>query len=209
MKVGQDADGEDDAAITLTHAASGGGYNGVTGGMVTVTTTDNDPKGVTVTPRALTVTEGSAASAYTVVLNTEPTGTVTITLEGTVTITLEGTVTTVPITLDGLGDARNQALEVSPASLTFTQRNWNIPRHVTVRAVEDDDGTATPVTLMHRVNGGGYAGVTALRRDGDHQGQRFGGPHGDAGPGWKWHRVRVAPILWHSIPSRRKTSRWR
>ena len=82
VKVGQDADGEDDAAVTLTHTASGGGYNGVSGGMVTVATTDNDTKGVTVTPRALTVTEGSAAAIYTVVLNTEPTGTVTITLGG-------------------------------------------------------------------------------------------------------------------------------
>ena len=143
VKVGQDADGEDDAAVTLRHEASGGGYNDVTGGMVTVTTTDNDPKGVTVTPRALTVTEGSAASAYAVVLKTEPTGTVTI-------------------TLDGLEDAREQSLEVSPTSLTFTQRNWNIPQDVTVRAAEDDDGTAAPVTLMHTVNGGGYAGVMAL-----------------------------------------------
>ena len=82
VKAGQDADGEHDAAVTLTHAASGGGYDGVTGGMVTVTTTDDDPKGVTVTPRALTVMEGSAASSYTVVLTTEPTGTVTVTLGG-------------------------------------------------------------------------------------------------------------------------------
>ena len=37
VKAGQDADSEPDAAVTLTHAASGGGYNGVTGGMVTVT----------------------------------------------------------------------------------------------------------------------------------------------------------------------------
>ena len=146
VKVGQDADGEADAAVTLTHAASGGGYNGVTGGMVTVTTTDDDSKGVTVTPRALTVTEGAGASAYTVVLNTEPTGTVTITLD--------------------VGNANDQSLEVSPTSLTFTQRNWNIPQSVTVRAAEDDDGTsaigANAVTLMHTVNGGGYAGVTAL-----------------------------------------------
>ena len=142
VKVAQDADGEDDAAVTLTHAASGGGYNGVTGGMVTVTTTDNDPKGVTITPRALTVTEGMPASAYSIVLHTEPTGTVTI-------------------TLGGLTDAREQSLMVSPSSLTFTQRNWNVPRDVTVRAAEDDDGSGGSVTLTHTVNGGGYASVTA------------------------------------------------
>ena len=143
VKVGQDADGEDDAAVTLTHTASGGGYNGVSGGMVTVTTTDNDTKGVTVTPRALTVSEGSAAATYSVVLNTEPTGTVTV-------------------TLGGLGDARDQSLEVSPTSLTFNQRDWNIPQNVTVRAVEDDDGAAMSVMLTHTVNGGGYAGEPAL-----------------------------------------------
>ena len=142
VKAGQDADGEDDAAVTLTHAASGGGYDGMTGGMVTVTTTDNDTKGVIVTPRALTVTEGSAARAYTVVLKTEPTGTATITVD--------------------VGTANAQSLVVSPTSLTFTQRNWNIPQNVTVRAAEDDDGAAAPVTLMHKVNGGGYADVSAL-----------------------------------------------
>ena len=146
VKAGQDADSEPDAAVTLTHAASGGGYNGVTGGMVTVTITEDEIPGVTVTPRALTVTEGSAAGTYTVVLNTEPTGTVTI-------------------TLGGLDDAKGQSLMVTPTTLTFTQRNWNIAQMVSVSAAEDSDGTGTentPVMLTHSVNGGGYSGVTAL-----------------------------------------------
>ena len=37
VKASQDADGEPDPAVTLTHAASGGGYDRVTGGTVTVT----------------------------------------------------------------------------------------------------------------------------------------------------------------------------
>ena len=119
-------------------AASGGGYSGVTSGMVTVTVTedDTDRKGVRISPRALTVAEG-AASSYTVVLNTEPTGTVTI-------------------TLGGLADATAQSLEVNPTSLAFTQRNWKIPQVVTVRAAEDDDATGGDVMLTHAVNGGGY-----------------------------------------------------
>ena len=143
VKVGQDADGVDDAAVTLTHVASGGGYNGVTGGIVTVPSTDDDEPGVTVTPRALTVTEGGPASAYTVVLNTEPRGMVTI-------------------TLGGLDDADAQSLVVSRKPLTFDERTWNIPQEVSVRAAEDDDGTAVPVTLTHTVSGGGYGGLTAL-----------------------------------------------
>ena len=145
VKVGQDADGEDDAAVTLTHAANGGGYSGVTGGTVTVTTTDNDPKGVIVTPRALTVMEGAAAGTYTVVLNTEPTGTVTV-------------------TVGGLEMAKAQSLVVSPTTLTFTQRNWSFPQSVSVSASEDTDGAGTgnsPVGLTHTVNGGGYDDVEA------------------------------------------------
>ena len=141
VKVGQDADGDDDDPVRLTHAASGGGYNLQGVGELTVTSEDDDDKLVIVTPRSLTVTEGSAANSYSVVLNTEPMGTVTIAVD--------------------VGTAMDESLLVSPTSLTFTQRNWNIPQFVTVRAAEDDDGTANPVTLMHRVTGGGYSTVMA------------------------------------------------
>ena len=138
VKAGEDNDAEPDPVVTLTHAASGGGYNnGVISDEVTVTITENDTKGVRVTPRALTVTEGGASSSYTVALTTEPTGTVTI-------------------TLGGLVEARAQSLMVNPTSLTFTARNWNIPQVVTVSASEDDDGTGGDVPLTHSVRGGGY-----------------------------------------------------
>ena len=39
---------------------------------------DNDERGVTVLPASLTVTEGGAAENYTVVLGSEPTGAVTV-----------------------------------------------------------------------------------------------------------------------------------
>ena len=137
VKAGEDNDAEPDPVVTLSHAASGGGYNGVVAGEVTVTITENDTKGVRVTPRALTVTEGGGSSSYTVALTTEPTGTVTI-------------------TLGGLAEAKAQSLMVSPTSLTFTPRNWNIPKPVTVSASEDDDGSGGGVTLTHTVRGGGY-----------------------------------------------------
>ena len=37
VAAGQDPDAEADSVVTLTHAASGGGFDGVTGGTVTVT----------------------------------------------------------------------------------------------------------------------------------------------------------------------------
>ena len=129
VKAGQDDDAEPDPAVTLTHAASGGGYSGVTSGMVTVTVTedDTDRKGVRISPRALTVTEGAAAGSYAVVLTTEPTGTVTI-------------------TLGNLAAAKKaQSLEVNPTSLAFNRGNWKIPQVVSVRAAEDDDATGTTV----------------------------------------------------------------
>ena len=157
VKAGQDDDAEDDPAVTLTHAASGGGYSGVTSGTVTVTVTEDDTKGVRVTPTALTVTEGGAATSYTVVLTTEPSGTVTITLGSA-----------------GLASAADQSLVVNPKSLTFTRGNWNIRQVVSVRAAEDDDalgtdatGTNVPVMLTHEVNGGGYEAVTASPVIGD------------------------------------------
>ena len=143
VKAGQDDDAETDPVVTLTHVASGGGYSGVTSDAVTVTITEDDTKGVRVTPRALSVTEGAGAARYTVVLTTEPTGTVTI-------------------TLGGLTNAKTQSLAVNPTSLTFTRGNWNIPQTVTVRAAEDDNATPGSVTLTHEVTGGGYDDVEPL-----------------------------------------------
>ena len=143
VKAGHDDDADPDPAVTLTHAASGGGYS-TTSGEVTVTIREAETRGVIVTPRALEVTEGAAAKSYTVVLTTEPTGTVTL-------------------TLGGLTDARTQSLVVSPTSLRFTRGNWNVPQPVTVRAAEDDDASPDMVvTLTHTPSGGGYAAVTVL-----------------------------------------------
>ena len=122
VKAGQDADAETDPAVTLTHAASGGDYAGVTGGAVTVTITENDTKGVTVTPTNLGLREGAPPRTYTVVLRTQPTG-------------------TVRVAVGGLTSAIAQSLRVSPTVLTFNSGNWNIPKVVTVTALEDDDGT--------------------------------------------------------------------
>jgi len=155
VKAGRDDDADSDPPVTLRHAASGGGYS-TTAGEVTVTITESETRSVIVTPRALTVTEGAAAKSYTVVLTTEPSGTVTITLGSA-----------------GLAAAKSHSLVVRPTLLTFTRGNWNVPQAVTVMAAEDDDAisaedatTATPetaddvVVLTHGARGGGYDAVT-------------------------------------------------
>ncbi len=126
-----------DAPVTATPAAPttpGGGSGGGGGGGTTSEPPDGG--GVTVTPAALTVAEGRSA-AYTVVLDTEPSGEVTVTVGGA-----SGEVT------------------VDPTSLTFTTTNWDTAQTVTVRAGTDEDTTDDTATLTHSVSGGGYGSVT-------------------------------------------------
>ncbi len=123
-----------DAPVTATPVApaappSGGGGGGGGGGTTPAAS-------VTVTPTALTVAEGSSA-AYTVVLDAEPSGDVTVTVGGA-----SGDVT------------------VEPASLTFTTTNWDTAQTVTVRAARDEDTTDDTATLTHGASGGGYGSVT-------------------------------------------------
>ena len=134
----EDNDKVSDAAVTLTHTVSGADYASVAAANVTVTITENDTRGVTVSETALTVTEGGMAT-YTVVLGSEPTGNVTVTVGGV------------------SGD-----VSVSPSSLTFTSSNWDDAQTVTVTAGQDTDTTAdAAVTLTHTVSGADYASETA------------------------------------------------
>ena len=92
----------------------------------------NTPPAVELSPTSLTVEEGESGS-YTVVLDTQPSGTVTITASSSDT-----TVAT-----------------VTPPSLTFTTSNWNTAQTVTVTGVEDDDATNETVAISHGVSGYG------------------------------------------------------
>ena len=124
---------ETDETLSVTGSATG-----LTVDSATMTITDDDTAGVTVTPTGLTVTEGSSDS-YTVRLNSQPTGNVTVTVGGE------------------SGD-----VSVDDTTLTFTTTTWSNPQSVTVRAGEDNDAETDPqVTLTHTVSGGGYSGVTA------------------------------------------------
>ncbi|MBA3538625.1 MAG: calcium-binding protein, partial [Deltaproteobacteria bacterium] len=117
--------GVDDAAVdgnqpytivTAAAVSTDAGYSGVNAVDVAVTNTDNDTAGITVAPIAgLTTTEAGGQATFTVVLNSQPSSTVTIGL--TSSDTAEGT--------------------VSPASLVFTNANWNAPQTVTVTGVND------------------------------------------------------------------------
>ena len=90
---------------------------------MTVTVTDNDTRGVRVTPTSLTVNEGgTTGNTYTVVLDTQPTATVTVTI---------------------VDPTDNTDVTANPASLTFSTSNWATAQTVTVSAAEDDEPRRT------------------------------------------------------------------
>ena len=76
VTAGRDGDAADDMA-TLTHDPSGADYDSVSNADIAVTVTDYDIPGVTVSPTWLPVNEGST-NTYTVVLDTLPSGDVTV-----------------------------------------------------------------------------------------------------------------------------------
>ncbi len=138
--------GEDDDAandtVTLTHMASGGDYGSVTQDL-TVTVTDDDTVGLTLSPTAVTVTEGGT-NTYTVKLATEPSANVTVTVTAGADVTVNKT---------GGTPGNSQAL-------TFTTGNWNTAQTVTVIAGQDTDTAVDTVTLTHTASGGDYGSVT-------------------------------------------------
>src|SRR5678815_4381697 len=118
-------------------------YNGVDAADVTVTNTDDDAVGITVSPISGPTTEAGGTATFTVVLNSQPTADVTIALSSS--DTTEGT--------------------VLPATLTFTTVNWNVAQTMTVTGVDDalDDGnvTYTIVTAPATSTDVTYNGVNA------------------------------------------------
>ena len=134
---------DDDAVpdtAQLRHSATGADYGGVQALPLAVEVRDTSIRGVTVSETALEFREGDRTT-YTVVLDTQPTGTVTVT----------PTVT---------GD---DSIKLSPSSLTFTRSNWRTAKTVTVRADQDLDQTADSASIAHTVSGADYGdeGVTA------------------------------------------------
>ncbi len=137
-------DDADDGTATLSHAVSGADYgsNEVTADSVAVTVTDDDTRGVTVTPTSLTIDEGASGS-YTVVLNTQPTGDVTV------SATVEPAAMLPMLTI---------------TTLTFTASNWDTAQTVTLSGGQDTDAVDETATVSHAVSGADY-GANAVTAD--------------------------------------------
>ena len=95
---------------------------------VTVTIVDDDTAGVTVSKSAVTVTEeNTTGDTYTVVLDSQPTANVTITIGG-----------------QGAAD-----ITATPSPFTFTTTNWATAQTVTVTAGNDTDTVTDTHSLTH------------------------------------------------------------
>ena len=138
VTVAEDADGANGTA-TLTHAASGGGYDGLQA-RLTVTELDNDARGFTLQPTELSLTEDTTGS-YQISMATQP---------------LADTVVSISAREPSVAGVGSQD------RITFTSANWSVAQTVTVTGLHDADAVLSQTVLEHGVEAGGYAGVTGL-----------------------------------------------
>ena len=134
-----DDDGIPDAKITIGNAVSGGGYGSGDSFDVEVTIEENDTPAVTLSTVSLVIPDGET-DTYTVALDTQPSGDVTVVIND---------------------PSDNTDVTASPGSLTFTPTDWKNGKTVTVTTVLDHDTDTETATITHTVSGGDYAAVTA------------------------------------------------
>ncbi len=138
---------EQDETVTLqgSEVVAGNPEDSLPVRPASFTIIDDDTRGITVSPAStlvgLSLVEGGELGTYSLVLDSQPTDTVVITLAG------------------------NQGgfLRLVPDTLTFTTSDWATPQTVSVMALDDGiAGGAPPTNLVtHQVSGGDYGSVTA------------------------------------------------
>ncbi len=134
------ADDKREASITLV--ASGRGFSATVEYTVAATVTDDDDRGITFSKKALSVAENGGTDSYTIVLDTQPTGDVTVTVRG---------VNTAPL------------LSVDTATLVFGPDDWDQPQTVTFTGGNDDlDNLKNPrYVITHGAQHADYEGFAA------------------------------------------------
>ena len=143
--VNDDVD-EEDETVTLqgTEVVAADSDEFLPVSSASFTITDDDTRGITPSPAKLAAGTGismkeGGTSTYSLVLDSEPTDTVTVTV------------------------ARRQddLIRLTPETLTFTPSDWSTAQ--TISIVSLDDGTDTSFTnarISHQVSGGDYGSVT-------------------------------------------------
>ena len=112
----QDSIDDDGESVLLAFGTLPGGVSAGTTATTTVSIEDDDDAGISVSAAALTIGEGSSGT-YTIVLDSQPTADVTVTIN------------------DPSG---NTGVTAEPAILTFSSSDWSSTKTVTVHAAQDD-----------------------------------------------------------------------
>ena len=143
--VNDDVDEEDETVTLLgSELVAGDSADSLPVRSASFTIIDDDARGITVSPAsvliALPLVEGGEAGTYSLVLDSQPTDTVVITLAGQ---------------QDGF-------LRIVPDTLTFTTSDWATPQTVSVMALDDGIAGGVPPTnfVTHQVSGGDYGSET-------------------------------------------------
>ncbi|MFH1537249.1 MAG: two-component regulator propeller domain-containing protein [Patescibacteria group bacterium] len=124
-----DGDQSFNAVLGIT-TSSDSNYNNLDPSDVSVTNTDDDDSIINASETTQTVTEGGSTDSYTIVLTSEPTNNVEISISET-----------------------NSEISISPEDLLFTSANWSTPLTVTITAVDDEDiETSQSDTISHSVS---------------------------------------------------------
>ena len=136
----QDDVDDDDESVRLRFGTLPPSVSLGTTTQATVSITDDDGAGVSVSESSLTIAEGSSGT-YTIVLDSQPTADVTVTIN----------------------DPSNADVTAEPASLTFSSTDWNTPMTVTVNAGQDADAEDETATVTHTVTStdSSYSGASA------------------------------------------------
>jgi len=155
------ADGGQAYQINGAGSSADGKYHNLSMSSVSVTNSDNDTPGLTVSPTSgLTTTEAGGTASFTVKLASQPSANVSLTVS--------------------TSDATEGA--PSPSSLTFTAANWNSPQTVTVTGADDnlDDGdvsyniTGTASSSDNGYNSMNMSNVSTINSDDDTKGITVG-----------------------------------
>ena len=143
--VKDDVDEEDETVTLLgSELVAGDSADSLPVRSASFTIIDDDTTGITISPAKLAAGTGismkeGGTSTYSLVLDSEPTDTVTVTVAG----------------------RQGDLISLTPETLTFTPSDWSTAK--TISVVSLDDGTDTSFTnavISHQVSGGDYGSVT-------------------------------------------------
>ena len=148
FKPADDDEDEDDEAVVLLGAevveTDSDAQLSVTSPSFTIV--DDDMRGITIAPPGLNLLgqifmDENATYSYTMVLDSAPTG---------------------PVTIGVAPRDADSFISMRPATLTFTASNWDTPQVIEVTALEDGtkDEDFVYVYITHEVSGGDYEDVT-------------------------------------------------